>query len=77
MDFKPTEQERGMIAQFIRIKFGIQESTSASIFPRKCKKAYCETLWELDRLMGRYGDDGFGDKPEHMNRVEYWLAHIE
>ena len=24
-----------------------------------------------------YGDDGMGDKPEGMCRVEYWLAHIE
>ena len=26
-------------------------------------------------LIDRYGDTGFGDKPEHMNRVEYWLYH--
>jgi hypothetical protein len=25
----------------------------------------------------RYGDDGFGEKPEGMCRAEYWLAHLE
>jgi hypothetical protein len=24
-----------------------------------------------------YGDTGFGDKPEGMCRVGYWLAHLE
>ena len=28
-------------------------------------------------LINRYGDTGFGDKPQGMCRVEYWLAHIE
>jgi hypothetical protein len=29
------------------------------------------------RLIEDYGDDGYGDKPEGVCRVEYWLAHIE
>jgi hypothetical protein len=28
-------------------------------------------------FLRRYGDDGFGDKPRDMCRVEYWLAHID
>ena len=24
----------------------------------------------------RYGEDGYGEKPAHMDPVEYWLAHL-
>lgn len=28
------------------------------------------------RQIERYGDDGYGDKPEHLNRYAYWASHI-
>jgi hypothetical protein len=34
------------------------------------------TLYSVMRLIDRHGDDGHGDKPKDMCRVEYWLAHI-
>ena len=27
--------------------------------------------------INRYGDDGFGDKPEGMSRVQYWAQHLD
>ena len=27
--------------------------------------------------ISRYGDDGFGDKPEGMSRVQYWAQHLD
>jgi hypothetical protein len=28
------------------------------------------------RLLDRYGDDGYGDKPADMSRVVYWFQHV-
>ena len=33
-------------------------------------------FWAVFRDIDRYGDDGFGNKPVGMCRVEYWLAHM-
>ena len=34
-------------------------------------------LMALRCKIGTYGDDGMGDKPKEMCRIEYWLAHLE
>lgn len=36
-----------------------------------------EVRYTLAYLIDRYCDDGMGDKPQDMCRIEYWLAHIE
>lgn len=28
-------------------------------------------------LVQRYGETGFGNKPENLTTLEYWLAHID
>ena len=43
----------------------------------KIRKRYHQNLFrDVIRMIERYGDDGMGDKPEEMCRVEYWLAHL-
>jgi len=43
----------------------------------KIRKRYHQNLFrDVIRMIERYGDDGMGDKPEGMCRVEYWLAHL-
>ena len=37
-----------------------------------CRNVYLS----LHAKMSTYGDDGMGDKPDGMCRVEYWLAHL-
>jgi hypothetical protein len=34
-------------------------------------------LMALRCKMDTYGDDGMGDKPKEMCRIEYWLAHLD
>ena len=36
-----------------------------------------ETARRVKELIERYGDTGFGDKPDDMNRVIYWISHLE
>ena len=40
-------------------------------------KIRVRVCWAVIDLIHDYGDTGFGDKPEGMCRVEYWLAHLE
>ncbi len=28
------------------------------------------------RFIDRYGDDGYGDRPEDMSRIIYWFQHV-
>ena len=32
---------------------------------------------QVKRLIDRYGEDGYGDKPKHMDTYSYWLQHIQ
>lgn len=39
--------------------------------------AQCTVAGHIWKLIDRYGETGYGDKPEDMDTVEYWLAHID
>jgi hypothetical protein len=51
-------------------------------FLRICSKAGTPKRAELDvfrsvlRMLDRYGDDGYGDKPADMSRIVYWFQHV-
>jgi hypothetical protein len=45
--------------------------------PKSWRLVYVKNIDIVIRFIERYGDDGYGDKPVDMNRVEYWLAHIK
>ena len=34
------------------------------------------TFRNMIKLMDRYGDDGYGDKPRDMSRVVHWFQHV-
>ena len=36
-----------------------------------------DAIWRICVIMERYGDDGYGDKPEGMSRVQYWAQHLD
>ena len=31
----------------------------------------------LMRMLSRYGDDGYGDRPADMSRIVYWFQHVD
>ena len=43
-------------------------------------KVYCKVrrkiLTAVHNNINRFGEDGYGDKPDHMDPVEYWLSHL-
>jgi hypothetical protein len=51
-------------------------------FLRICGEAGTPPRAELDtfrsvlRCIDRYGDDGYGDKPQDMSRIVYWFQHV-
>jgi hypothetical protein len=51
-------------------------------FLRVCGEAGTPQRAQLDvfksvlRMIDRYGDDGYGDKPADMSRVIYWFQHV-
>jgi hypothetical protein len=51
-------------------------------FLRVCGEAGTPQRAQLDvfksvlRMIDRYGDDGYGDKPADMSRVVYWFQHV-
>ena len=65
-----TKEERTMLKDYATI---MTDSKSA----RKIKRYTWETSIKIIDLINRYGEDGYGDKPKDMNRVQYWLAHLE
>ena len=67
--YKYTEAEKNMVREYAQIMTG---HNSGPIF----KKKVGATIIKIEELMDRYGEDGHGDKPDNMNRVEYWLAHL-
>jgi hypothetical protein len=65
-----TEAELEMIKDYTTIMTG---KSKGGIF----KNHFRKTIWAVTEFIERYGDDGYGDKPSDMNRVEYWLSHIK
>ena len=35
-----------------------------------------KVYWAIMNDIRDYGEDGFGDKPAHMDTVVYWLSHL-
>ena len=44
---------------------------------KKWRHKCSETAIRVKKLIERYGDDGYEDKPKDMNRVEYWISHLD
>ena len=42
-----------------------------------CKNIQRDIIFDINNLIERYGDDGYGDKPESMNRITYWAQHLD
>jgi hypothetical protein len=40
------------------------------------QRAQLETFRSVLRMIDRYGDDGYGDKPTDMSRIIYWFQHV-
>jgi hypothetical protein len=40
------------------------------------QRAQLDVFRSVLRMIDRYGDDGYGDKPEDMSRVVYWFQHV-
>jgi hypothetical protein len=40
------------------------------------KRAELDTFRAVVRMIDRYGDDGYGDKPADMSRIVYWFQHV-
>ena len=64
------------------LKLYFNNKKGGNIFNLRHKKPQRNKLLAgvLDLLgthISRYGNDGMGDKPKGMCRVEYWLGHID
>ena len=69
---KLTHDEIQLIMKYTDIMTGERDMRRNS----KWRKAYINNLETVIGFIDRYGDDGYGDKPIEMPRVEYWLSHI-
>ena len=65
-----TKEEIAMIKNYATIMNGFKSG-------KKWRAMTCEASSKMKELVCLYGEDGNGDKPEAMNRVEYWLSHLE
>jgi hypothetical protein len=65
-----TDEEIEIFKNYTSVVTGLESG-------RAFKDKVLETAREVKRLIERYGDTGFGKKPEEMNRVEYWLSHLQ
>ena len=36
-----------------------------------------EIIFDINDLIKRYGEDGHGDKPKNMNKITYWVQHLD
>mgnify|MGYP006874415544 CR=1 FL=1 len=64
-----TEEEMEIIKEFSTIITGKKSG-------RQWNSKRAEIARNVRDLIERYGDDGYGDKPKDMNRVEYWISHL-
>ncbi len=69
---KFTKDEYQEILNYVFIITGETKSSSG-----KFKRKYGKVLMGLTNLIESYGDDGYGDKPEGLSRVAYWLQHLD
>ena len=69
---KPFEMaQRNMIREYIRVVYGRGE---ADVIPYRF---HAHITSKVRNLIRRYGETGYGDKPESMDTVEYWLSHLK
>ena len=40
------------------------------------KNSKREIIFDINDLVKRYGEDGYGDKPKSMNKISYWAQHL-
>lgn len=52
-------------------------TTEGPVLATLRSKIHAQVYYAVHGQIREYGDTGFGDKPEGMCRVEYWLAHLE
>lgn len=67
-----TTEEHEYIREYVRVSHGVKDVST-----RKMKKVWRDIYFKVRELIERYGEDGMGDKPIDMNRVVYWLSHLE
>tara|TARA_R100000951_G_scaffold116338_2_gene127708 strand:- start:443 stop:661 length:219 start_codon:yes stop_codon:yes gene_type:complete len=65
-----TKEEIAMIKNYATIMTGFKSG-------KKWRAMACETSIKIQELISLYKEDGYGDKPVEMNRVEYWLYHLK
>ena len=65
-----TKEEKDMIKNYATKKTGFKSG-------KKWRAMVCETSIKIIQLVEIFGDDNGKTKPEAMNRIEYWLGHIE
>ena len=41
------------------------------------KNSKREIIFDINDLIKRYGEDGHGDKPKNMNKITYWVQHLD
>ena len=72
-----TSDEREIIQRYVCVLIGVE---SVSELKRAQKRTYSMTFAKVVHAVMRnidsYGEDGMGDKPETMNRIAYWVQHL-
>ena len=48
-----------------------------AIYNREDRPLYFHIVRRVRRLIDYYGETGYGNKPEAMDTVEYWLSHLK
>ena len=43
----------------------------------KYRRQYSNLCCELLQMIDRYGETGFGNKPEDMSPTAYWVQHLD
>ena len=64
-----TTEERKMIMDYATLMTGKKSGKAFKEYTSK-------TAVNIKYFIERYGDDGYGDEPKDMSRVEYWIAHL-
>jgi hypothetical protein len=74
-----TKEENEYIVNYTKIILGIDENQWANnptqSAKREFKIQYRKNIEFMSNCIKRYGDDAFGEKPEEMSRVEYYMSN--
>lgn len=66
----PTQEDVVAVEEFARVY------VSPDSAPLRFKAFFSFCVMKASRLIELYGDDGYGDKPDDLNRMTYWLQHV-